>query len=673
MAFPVPSNRALDLTTIHSAADRATLLNRGDTLYYSSQPNVSSSVHDGELADNESVVLTAPTWVISAGRSLASLFDMNNSVSRAELEAVEREGSTAGGTTVNLLEFAETKHGSGSVDDTEVFTKAIAKVKELGSGTLVVSPYRKNGELATWTVGSVESGKATSVHLCSNLIVSAYGAKFKALSTGTHSLFGTDFNQAPTNELTATNVRWFGGEFVGTGAEAFNQFAIAAYRTQDVWVRDVKATNWGTTNGSGVFNFADPQRLRIENNTMTGCCKTGGFNAINVQMSSNGTNEMPETEISITGNVVTSCAAAPICVQIGKENDYVNTAPTRAIITGNDVESTGFIGIIVEMGGGSGAEAAVGTMSEILISNNIARYSGANSGAKYGIAVVNDSTPVRESGTLFTDINIVNNKVDSTRNGIQCHASYALIEGNNVSAANVGIFCAPSSTAVTVSHVQVRGGFVKMADTGGQGITFQRVTDGLIDTDISYETGASGSGVGALVEKCSRVDVISKASLAAKYGIQISASGSIYVKPGARIYNPSTNATVAAIRVEGVLTGNVWIEGAHARDDRGEAKMKYGIDNASTEGGNVYSRNNAFIGWTSKAWNGTIFEQLDDVVDTTATNWRAQKREQWGTAAPTEGTFAVGDKVWNTTPSEGSPTAFWLCTKAGTPGTWAAK
>jgi hypothetical protein len=38
-------------------------------------------------------------------------------------------------------------------------------------------------------------------------------------------------------------------------------------------------------------------------------------------------------------------------------------------------------------------------------------------------------------------------------------------------------------------------------------------------------------------------------------------------------------------------------------------------------------------------------------------------------AVPVAGTFAVGDKCWNTIPSAGG-TPGWVCTTAGTPGTW---
>lgn len=40
-------------------------------------------------------------------------------------------------------------------------------------------------------------------------------------------------------------------------------------------------------------------------------------------------------------------------------------------------------------------------------------------------------------------------------------------------------------------------------------------------------------------------------------------------------------------------------------------------------------------------------------------------------AAPTVGTYKIGDVVINTTPTAGGA-ALWVCTTAGTPGTWKA-
>lgn len=44
----------------------------------------------------------------------------------------------------------------------------------------------------------------------------------------------------------------------------------------------------------------------------------------------------------------------------------------------------------------------------------------------------------------------------------------------------------------------------------------------------------------------------------------------------------------------------------------------------------------------------------------------------WASAAPTSGTWEVGDKVFNQIPSIGQPKG-WVCTVAGTPGTWVSE
>lgn len=56
-----------------------------------------------------------------------------------------------------------------------------------------------------------------------------------------------------------------------------------------------------------------------------------------------------------------------------------------------------------------------------------------------------------------------------------------------------------------------------------------------------------------------------------------------------------------------------------------------------------------------------------NVIHDKGNSWNA--KELYGTAAPTTNAWTVGDIVWNTTPTAGG-TLGWVCTTAGTPGTW---
>ena len=51
------------------------------------------------------------------------------------------------------------------------------------------------------------------------------------------------------------------------------------------------------------------------------------------------------------------------------------------------------------------------------------------------------------------------------------------------------------------------------------------------------------------------------------------------------------------------------------------------------------------------------------------TSVRGSKLHVYGTSAPASGTWAVGDIMWNTSPAAAG-TIGWVCTTAGTPGTW---
>jgi hypothetical protein len=575
---------------------------------------------------------------------------------------------------VSILDFAGPTNGNGTTDDTSIFTAAIAAIKAVGAGTLIVTPHNLTGALATWVIGKVE--------ICSNLTLSMYGARFVGKAGYAHQLFGNEFNGGEKGKIQHENVRFYGGLFQGTGNEAANQAVFHANRTRDVTIRDVEVTNWASTTGEApVFMLVDACRPRIEGNTLIKCCASKGkaFNAIQANaVGSFGEATTPYTEVVVNNNIVTGGGAACICINLGFEDTYVNSVPTRAVISGNIVESTEWNPIILEIGGGTESKYPLGTIEQVIISNNIASYTGPNSGSVYAVNVVNDSSPeLLTSPLIFTDIKISNNVLESARNGIGCEASRATLENNTVTAVNAGIFCrGVGATPTATTHVHIKGGIVRMRGEGkASGIWLNTVTDASIDTDVYFETGteadSKSENKGIFLQTCSRIDVNAKISYAPRQGILIEGGGNIHINPGTRIYNPASNAANPGIEAKKV-TGPVWVEGVNVRDDRGgSAKMTYGIVNTSPEaGGLVYSLRNKYVGYTKASpWNGTMTTQLHDIVDETGVVWTAGKRETWGTEAPKASTWAAGDVCWNVKPAAGG-TPFWVCTTAGTPGTW---
>ena len=79
----------------------------------------------------------------------------------------------------------------------------------------------------------------------------------------------------------------------------------------------------------------------------------------------------------------------------------------------------------------------------------------------------------------------------------------------------------------------------------------------------------------------------------------------------------------------------------------------------------VWVMNNTGSGSGNMTWENAT--AITDLQADHGNPWNS--REIAGTAAPTGGTWAVGDRVWNESPTAGG-TLMWVCTTAGTPGTW---
>jgi len=173
---------------------------------------------------------------------------------------------------VSILDFAEATSGHGASDDTAIFQAAVNAVSAAGGGTLVVTPLNLKGELAEW--------KLKHVVIANNVTISAYGANFSVTGEEEAPLFGDKPNGGEKGKIQHKNFRFHGGIFNGTGLEKPNQGCFAAWRAEDFVICDMKVTNWGHTNLAGPIFFSDSHRIRVEGNTLIGCCGGGGQNAI---------------------------------------------------------------------------------------------------------------------------------------------------------------------------------------------------------------------------------------------------------------------------------------------------------------------------------------------------------------------------------------------------------
>lgn len=78
---------------------------------------------------------------------------------------------------------------------------------------------------------------------------------------------------------------------------------------------------------------------------------------------------------------------------------------------------------------------------------------------------------------------------------------------------------------------------------------------------------------------------------------------------------------------------------------------------------------NKGLDFTNKIQTSKFLMDLSIMLDTIV--GALNNPDEFAAAAPTTGTWKVGNRVYNNAPASGQPIG-WVCTVAGTPGTWKA-
>ena len=315
---------------------------------------------------------------------------------------------------------------------------------------------------------------------------------------------------------------------------------------------------------------------------------------------------------------------------------------------------------------------------------------------QYCSIVNNDTNGIVVAGI---DVDIINNRTSGNepyaciRIYQEIDAEYYRIEGNVVNHLDTttsAVFLSPSQANLSIAKIVMGQNIV---ESGHAGITIRP---------------ASSSATGFTVEDVILLGNITKAGAAQGF-----------------VINNNGAATVTVDRLKSV--GNVWGSSAHDgfavvstntvtllesvgdtfKSNRSGTNTGYPayftavdvcvthplFDGGGTDGRSVYYNitgkarvsSPTFVDLLYKAeigaaddyaeigWNAATPTVLNTASARLITTY-AQGGEviSYGTAAPTANTWAVGDRVVNSSPSVGNPKA-WVCTVAGTPGTWVSE
>jgi len=291
----------------------------------------------------------------------------------------------------------------------------------------------------------------------------------------------------------------------------------------------------------------------------------------------------------------------------------------------------------------------------IVVNNNIHRVLiGASGGtlAQSGIALNNsnwciiDNNKVDSIVTNYPGIrinnsfycNVQNNIITDAYQGVYCDkSSYIKIEGNSiVNSRNQGLLLRPDTSAYTNG-----AGFASIPTGVGINIINNTITSG--------STGIDYSGVTASI---ATNNIIS--------GNNITSTGSgmlITFLKKSKISDNIISGSGAgnALQIGSSSDSNIVCNNYIYKTNGSGGTYSFGISDTGPND-NVYN-NKIFNSSTRISFNGTTF--LPD------------PRMLFGTAAPTAGTWAVGDRVYNSGVTTTSNLG-WVCTSAGSPGTWTA-
>lgn len=427
-----------------------------------------------------------------------------------------------------------------------------------------------------------------------------------------------------------SSIRAIGGRFQGVGTDFINvgglRSAFRAIAATNIFIDGCRFDGFADsaltiTAASNVFftnNVVVGPAASIAAGDGTCAGVVVGNGCTNIQI--RGNNISGTCQGVSSGNGCTSVVVANNNIHDipGQHGVYMGAGCVALSITGNTIKSTNLQGIKVQ-----NSDSYAFYADSISITGNTIKSTGS-----HGIIVSNTTaSPVY----LLRNVAITGNTIDTT----------TLDDGINLT----------GCSGVNVSGNVING-------PNRDGIRFSDSVQLLIADNIIRS--ARNNGIREQ-NACTNVAIKNNAIVDCCIANTVAEEQGIYVLLG-------TSYTI---------TDNV------VRDSGGN--MRYGIQNSSTNQATFVVARNVVTGATDygarfvgtgtnllffadNMFSGTSGETLN----APATDQRGNKsRIFYGTAAPTAGAWLVGDVMWSTAPAAGGMVG-WVCTTAGTPGTWKA-
>jgi hypothetical protein len=364
---------------------------------------------------------------------------------------------------------------------------------------------------------------------------------------------------------------------------------------------------------------------RAERNLIENCLFSGDWDWNIVELAGGGT-----VHNTVRGNHLTGHSLTAIDLDKGASYNAVegNTVEALAKTAAYATDSAKRFSAIQDHGSGSDYL----NVANIITRNTLRDIDGAG----------DTSTGTSAIGVEYaTASQITHNIVEGVRNSgggafavyLGAGSSGTLVEANALSGSKVGVY---SSSVTTPASLRIAGNDVAASDSA---VSLQPASGSIAGVVVSGNTLATSDPTKFVVSLGAQLSAPILDSNAINGGIDGVRVGSANAVLRGNVFR---SAAGRSIRVGSTATlplimGNVSISPA-----LGDMVIESGADAPSLVG-------NQFRGG----------------------QWAQGPRIMFGSAAPTAGAYMSGDVVWNTAPAAGAPPG-WMCTTAGSPGTWKA-
>lgn len=302
----------------------------------------------------------------------------------------------------------------------------------------------------------------------------------------------------------------------------------------------------------------------------------------------------------------------------GQHGAYLSLT-RKLVFTGNTVENCYDVGVKVQI-----ADPVLPESCDLLIGGNIFKGTGGQA-----VLVTNIETVSPESDVLSRRVLIVGNDCDDNTRGIQVNIA---------------------------AEVIVKGNIITNGRALGTGMNFEKCTDLIVEGNFVKNVPLYGARYTDVTRLRSinntYIDPSTADTASNNFGVHVTGACS----------DLSFEGDVAVDTVGGMLYGfyfnpTTGLDTLSVKHCRGKAIR------ASSYGARLGSAT------AVREWRGNDFVGVAGTVNNRPTSALGMLRRRFDTAPPTTGRWEVGEYIENAAPTVGSPVG-WVCTSAGTPGTW---